>query len=246
VLRDNMWAGQPAFIFGGGPSVLVNYGKLPRVHAYGKVIAVNRSIELPLYPDLWIWLDKPLFDWILGGKFGPLAQARGRAFRGIRVTKGNNHRSDSCACAACMVERDTGFPVMKLSPPDPKKVQDRGWGLGLSISDGVRTGNNTGYWAINLAYCLGCNPIVLFGYDCNGDADNNQTWWHDGYAMRGKRGASVYNRMRSGFEEIAKELAEKNIVVYNVSPGTSIKGWPVYENLDDVLGLLGNGKQRPR
>jgi len=44
---------------------------------------------------------------------------------------------------------------------------------------GIRTGNNSGYQAINLAVHLGAKTIVLLGYDMKRSEDGNHHWFGD-------------------------------------------------------------------
>ena len=59
-LVDDAWNGRPAFLLGGGPSLL-QIGELKKLEDRGYIVALNRALELPLNVDLWTWIDSNFY-----------------------------------------------------------------------------------------------------------------------------------------------------------------------------------------
>jgi hypothetical protein len=215
-LRDDAWRNQPAILLGGGPSIGRHGFRISELQGKGRIFAVNRSIELPLEPDVWVWMDRPLYMNMKSGKFGAWAQYRLSVYRGPRITRtGSRH---------------------------PPEVIELGYSTGTGLGPTFHAAcisNNTGYWALNLAYCLGCEPIVLFGYDL-APVGGNQGWWHGGYGKAPS--ASPYERMRKHIEGLAPDLKAANRRVWNCSPGTAITTYEVVDNLDEIIKRLDEDK----
>lgn len=74
--------------------------------------------------------------------------------------------------------------------------------ISLSLERGCYSGGNSGFSALNLALCLGADPIILLGYDMLG-RDGKPAWFHDGYEglSSWQRMASCYDKFRSNFEK---------------------------------------------
>lgn len=85
---------------------------------------------------------------------------------------------------------------------------------------GLKTGNNSGYAAINLAYHLGAKVIILLGFDmCR--STHGEYHWHGGYPVK-NRDAS-FSKMLRYFETIAQPLQDEGIEVLNACPTSNIK-----------------------
>jgi uncharacterized Rossmann fold enzyme len=78
----------------------------------------------------------------------------------------------------------------------------------------LKHGNNSGYAAINLAYHLGCNRIILLGYDMK--LINNKSHFHEGYKDT-KQNNELYQSMKKSFPLLSKELEENHIKVINLN-----------------------------
>jgi hypothetical protein len=220
-LKDDMWKGSPAFIIGGGPSVSQQRDHFPLLHEYGKVVVTNRAIELDVRPDLWVWMEDRVFMWCLSGKIGPEAQRNALLFDGIHVARD-------------LVSRTVDYPpyvtLLKY------RTDNR---LGESFSGNVNTHSNVGFFALNLAYLLGADPIVLIGFDQRGALDDQNEWYHEGYPRkRSKKASHVYTVMRSGFENAAIQLAHEGRTVWNASPGSTLDFFETIDSLEEVFGRL--------
>ena len=95
--------------------------------------------------------------------------------------------------------------------------------------NGLCTGMNGGYQAINLAYLLGCTRIVLLGYElADGSA---QTHWFGDHPIKTNPG--LFPHMRRHFEQLAPVLRKKGVAVWNASANTALKCFPRM-SLDEV------------
>lgn len=217
--RPGAWRNEPAFIIGGGPSV--RECRIEKIQGCGRIIATNRGLELPIKPDIWTWADLRLWMWALyDGLLKKLADAI-RNFHGLRVTR--DTKSDY---EARVYPRDV---LLIPYTTEPK--------LGESF-DRMHGANNTGFWALNMAYLLGANPIVLIGFDCatsDKGQEDSADWWHGGYPEFVR--AESLQSYAGYFQEVAKQLDALGVTVFNASPLTELDCWPVME-LDDALAHI--------
>ena len=86
-------------------------------------------------------------------------------------------------------------------------------GLSPSITHGLCHGTNSGYMALNLALCLGADPIYLLGFDMQ--QTNGADWWHDGYPWPGT--PRKYSRFISHFNKIAGDIKPGRVINCNES-----------------------------
>jgi hypothetical protein len=103
---------------------------------------------------------------------------------------------------------------------------------------GLRTGNNSGYQAINLAYHFGVKRIVLLGYDMRVSPDG-RTHWHGGYTGYS---ADTYrdlfrNYMIPCFDTLVQPLRDAGIEVINATPNSALQCWS-YRPIGEVLATL--------
>ena len=96
------------------------------------------------------------------------------------------------------------------------KVLRKGVAHGLEKDPHVLAhGNNSGYAAINLAYHLGANRIVLLGFDMHNDGKD--THFHDGYPTK-STGDQIYrDKFLPGFTQLKSELDPEGVTVLNAS-----------------------------
>jgi hypothetical protein len=94
------------------------------------------------------------------------------------------------------------------------------------IRDGLMTGRNSGFQALNLAAHLGAKRIVLLGYDMRAELGGRvpKTHWFGDHP--GGTSPDVYNQMRPLFATIAAPLADRGIEVFNCSPGSALTAFP--------------------
>jgi len=105
------------------------------------------------------------------------------------------------------------------------KVLRKGVDHGLEKDPHVLAhGFNSGYAAINLAYHLGANRIVLLGFDMHNDGKD--THFHEGYPTQ-PAGDHIYkDKFLPGFKELERGLRADGITVFNASPYSSLNEFP--------------------
>ena len=180
LIRDGAWFGQPAFIIGGGPSLKdFDFSRLEGRN----VIAINRAVEF-CDPDIVFSMDTRFIKWIKNGILGDAARAKWKDMRATLVFANTARNS-------------TEFPHL----PDRSVVLPvkAGGEFTTTLADGVGHGLNSGFGAVNLAICMGANPIFLLGFDMKGGEDGKQAWFHNGYPDQ--QSGDVYNRFANAFEK---------------------------------------------
>ena len=101
---------------------------------------------------------------------------------------------------------------------------------GLSTDpDVIHTGRNSGYAAINLAYHLGAERILLLGYDLK-MRGNDRHWF--GAHPKGMEVQSDYALFASQFRTIIP--SQYGLEIWNVTRDTALACFPRYD-LDDVV-----------
>lgn len=162
ILKEGMWAGEPAFIIGGGPSLK----GFPFKRLIGKhVIACNRAHECGVAEMIVTGDRRWLRDNAVREDIDPnlpIVYAKRRFYRkplpfGTNSLNTNVYVMDCC------------------------NGVDRMWGR--TLQEGVSPGD-TGIRAANLAAILGADPIYLLGIDMGGGTGTSQAWWHLGYSNR--------------------------------------------------------------
>jgi hypothetical protein len=227
LLPDDAWAGRRCFIIGGGLSLKgFDFSSLQ-----GElVIGINRAFEF-CDCDIFLAIDAQVHTDIMLGEFGEAAKTRFENFEGYKVW-------------------------LDRTVPNVLYLRNYGAdGLTTALKDGLATGGNTGYAALNLAICLGASPIYLLGFDMKGDGKGGQAWFHDGY--RTKQKENVYDKFKTHFEIIAPEVARRGFKVVNLNPSSKLKCFP-FGLIDDIkdlgnpsvyfdgcLGFGDNFEQRP-
>jgi len=196
-IRDGMWSGQRCFVVGGGPSLRGFDWDLLKGEL---VIGTNRVYEY-FDPSILFGIDKRFFLNIIQGKYGESAREKFYASKAMkfRVNTGGDDEL-----------KDMGFATVKNAGKS---------GATKSLNDGLKTGGNSGYCAINLAMCLGATEIYLLGFDMRGDADGNQAHFHDGHPN--KQTENVYAGFLKHFPGIEKEAQERGVNIFNVHDGSS-------------------------
>ena len=200
------WAGETVAILGGGPSLTPWQAEACRGAC--RVIAVNTSYWLAPWADLLYFSDDVWWCWHHGGmemsgQSHP-GDPRYHAFRGIKAALEN----------ARTYGRDPAARILKN--------YDTGSGL-CTIRDGVYTGRNSGYQAINLAVHLGVARILLLGFDMRAVA--GRTHWHMAH-KRPTAPGDFEKEMLPRFPSLVAPLAERGIEIINCTPGSAIECFP--------------------
>ncbi len=191
ILPDGSWKNQQCFIIGGGESLKgFDFSKLKNE----LVIGVNRAYEA-MDCTINYSMDNNLYNWIIGEALGKKAKRKFEDFKGIPVWL------DSAGY-------DYPNGIFILNKLDGHKNN-------YAMRDGLRAGSNAGFGALNLAICLGANPIYLLGFDMEGK------WWHDGYPE--EHGDTIYTKYMFDFKELAPRLEKKGVRVINLNPESKLR-----------------------
>lgn len=184
------WMGETAYIVGGGPSVK---DIEPEVLKGRRVIAVNNAYRLFPFADICFFRD---YNWYNeDGADGELHQDALERFSGRVVTTDARFKH---AKGVHYLEHDKATKRRGLSANPAKLV----WGT------------NSGHEAINLAYHMGVNLIVLIGFDMTREHGDN---WHDDH-KRTVEERTYKSKFRPGIESVAEILKTAGVDVFNVSP----------------------------
>jgi hypothetical protein len=104
---------------------------------------------------------------------------------------------------------------------------------GLELDpQGLRTGRNGGYQAVNLAVHLGAGRIVLLGYDMQPGPKGEQHWHHD----HPTRIQSPYPLFLEKFATLVAPLEQAGVRVVNCSRRTALACFPK-QSLREALCL---------
>jgi len=196
ILHDGMWKDNPCYIIGGGESVKkYDLSKLRN----SLVIGINRAFEF-IDPAIIFSMDGRFWSWIEKGEFGEETRERFISYKhGLKVWL------------------NTGG---MFYPADILQVRcsgNRVWSY--SLEDGIGSGGNSGFAALNLAWLLGARPIYLLGYDMKGDG-SRQKWFHDGYPI--VQPESVYHKFKSSFEKYIPKEVCKDVINCNLESNLNI------------------------
>jgi len=197
LVPDNSWKDHRCFIVGGGPSLKdFNFSQLK-----GElVIGINRAFE-KMDCTVLFSMDPQYLYWVIHHRFGLEVSRKFKEFKGYRVW---------------LRTRKWAYPqgIFLVNSVGVRP-------LSYSMKKGLASGANSGFAALNLAVCLGVNPIYLLGFDMKGDENERQAWWHTGYMQ--KRSATVYDRFNVEFENVAPELKDRGIKVINLNRDSNMK-----------------------
>ena len=216
-----MWAGRRCFIIGGGPSLREFDWDLLKGEL---VIGTNRAYEF-FDPSILVGLDKRFFENCWQGRYGAEALEKFEASKATKVwvkTGGEDTKKPFL---------DRGFTIL----PNAGKS-----GATKSITEGLKTGGNSGYCAINLALCLGATEIYLLGFDMHGDNDGNAAHHHSGHPN--KQRDNVYAGFLKQMPGLAKEALDRDVKIWNITDGTSAIDCFTYAPLGKVDQVINFGK----
>lgn len=206
----NTWAGDTCVILAGGPSLSPDIAtKLGgKVH----VITINDSWRLFPFADAlyfgdaaWWQMQKDMNLRTVEGRFS----FHDMIYKGFWVTIADFAEHPQVRCLW-----STGQEGLETNPV------------------ALRTGSNSGYAAINLAYLYGAKRIILLGYDmkCQGE----KTHWHNGPRERAGVFSVALNAFLYHFESLVEPLKQAGVEVINSTPDSALKCWP-YVPLEEAL-----------
>lgn len=209
---EEEWPWSVVAILGGGPSLTPEQIECLRARREesrnaARVIALNTQLQLAPWADLHFFVDSKWWRWHCGAEWY-------RGFAGVRVTLENPK-----ICA-----REPGIRALKNYGLEP--------GL-CRVRDGVHTGNNAGYMAINFAVHLGARRILLLGFDMR--PVQGRTHWFGDHPSPTDPG--VYAKdMLPAFATLVKPLKQAKVEVLNCTPGSALSCFPSM-GLEQALAL---------
>lgn len=206
------WTGETCYVLGCGPSLRGFDARVLR--GRGRVITVNDSFRLAPWADVLYACD---LRWWQTRRAAVEAVWQGR-----RMVTLENHALEN---------QIPGVLRLRNSGED-----------GLETDTGaLRTGKNSGYQAIGLAYHFGASRIVLLGFDMRLGRHGELHWNErsDGQTPQGF--AQTLGLMLPKFETLRDPLAIAGVQVVNATPGSALRVWPMVR-LGDVLNENIGGK----
>ncbi len=188
LLSDGQWAGSPCVVLGGGPSMKPFVERLGEFPIGTRFVGVNQSWRL--CAEVIYAIDVQVFE---------LAEStykeewRRKTEEGqVRITHQTNAPKGSWPRASWVGQLNTNE-----------------WGT--SFEKGIVAPNNSGLAALNIADVLGCDPIVLLGFDGwhKGQPQN----WHEDYPRHGsfrpKNAEMTCKRWTVNFNLVASKIRAK-------------------------------------
>lgn len=209
VVSNKAWAGKPCYIIGGGPSLEGHWPwLLPRLEGQ-LTIGINRVYE-QFDPTIIFGMDPTFIRWLQMGKYGELAEHKWKKSKAYKVwlLTYKTKVADDIYILKCI----GGYTKALQSFPS-------------RMENGIGHGKNSGYAALNLAVCLGANPIYLLGYDMKKDGE--KTHWHDGHPK--VMPDHVPESFKKHFFFASKELIKWGIKVINLNPKSALNCFPKAE-----------------
>lgn len=203
VLPDGSWKGKPCFIVGGGPS-LRNFdwdllkGK--------RTIGVNRAYEM-FDPTVIFSMDTRFLLWIKQEKYGPEATRRFAMSTAYRVWL--------CTYNCRLPEEILILKVWKTYGQGKRAFP-------ATMREGIGHGHNSGYGALNLAACLGANPIYLLGFDMKYEAEHGQmqSHWHKGHPVAHQPDTVL--KFIQYFPYVEREAKKMGLRIINLNPESGL------------------------
>lgn len=211
VLPDRSWKGKPCVVIGGGPSLQDFDWELLRGW---RTIGVNRVYE-KFDPTIIFSMDTRFLRWIMEEKYGDEARKKFVASKAYKVW---------LCTYNCKLPLE--IYIVKVW-----ENYSRGFrAFPETMRNGIGHGNNSGYGALNLAVCLGADPIYLLGFDMQylktdpKDVTQYRTHWHEGHPQPHKPDTVI--RFREYFRLPAAKTRELGIEIINLHPGSALDCFP--------------------
>jgi hypothetical protein len=211
-----LWPGATFVIVAGGPSLTAEQVNAcrDRHDAHGsrvRMIVINDGYRLAPWADVLYFCDCKWWGSFRHGE-------KLKAWQGLIVRMDGGHYNFG----------DPRIKVMRNCETGPGLATQR---------DGLNTGRNSGYQAINLAVHLGAKRIVLLGYDMQAATDRGRPKTHWFGDHPGGTSPSVYDQFLPWFDTLVKPLAAKGIEIVNCTPGSRLRAFP-QRKLGEVLDAI--------
>lgn len=215
ILPDGAWRDEPVFIVGGGPSLKEFDFNLLKDK---KVIGINRAYE-KIDPTIIFGMDTSFLKWVLEGRYGKESRQTFLNSSAIKVWLATHPVNLPGDIYIVRVARDYRHGLKAFT-----------W----SFKNGIGHGNNSGYASINLACCLGANPIYLLGFDMKFSPKGSH--WHNGHIR--KRPERVFKKFAGPLTDKAPAIKKHGFKVINLvvngPQDTGLKCFPI-KKYNEVL-----------
>ena len=211
---EPLWAGQTAFLLGGGPSLAKV--DLRRLSGHS-VMAINSSAK----PAMAAGLDEDGVLFFMDNGWWRDHRSLCEAWRGPVVTLSRAAKRE----APELVRRlDTTTPQPAFPPAG---------------APAVRWGRSSGHLAISLAIAMGAARIVLLGYDMR--LVDGRSHHHDDYSRRTH--PDVFADFLAHFEGWDGEAKAAGVEILNATPDSALTEFPMVAPAD-ILPARQYGKRR--
>jgi hypothetical protein len=214
---ERSWAGETVFCIASGPSLTKEQVEATKGR---RLIVVNDNYLIAPWADLLYFADLKWHKWHSEGlakswpwvSFKPEEVKRNLAeFKGQKVSI-ENGKGNTVEANDVFIIGNHGHDKLSEKP------------------DGVSTGSNSGYQAINIAVLAGAKRIVLLGYDMR--YENKRTHAHNGHPQ--KMPESTYLGFASKFKSMKPQLEKLGVEVLNATPKSAIDAFPKV-SLESIL-----------
>jgi hypothetical protein len=207
VLPDGAWRGQPCFIVGGGPSLCgFDFERLRGQ----RVIAINRAYENLPFADIMFAIDPQYYANCRAAKVGASHAEKMAVYKKWQLFTGYKVWLDTNRTNISDIHLLPHGPLYE-SPPYKN-----------TMKVGIATCNFSGPAAVNLAMCLGANPIYLLGFDCK--HDGKQTHYHSGYEHTAN--SLKLKQLALDFGKIKQKADALGFKIVNLSQDSLITAFP--------------------
>jgi hypothetical protein len=197
-----LWPNSLVVCIGSGPSLSkfqIDYIQNKPI----KIIAINDAYRACPFADLLYASDYRWWQYHI---------EETKQFKGLRVGLGYRNRPFEGIYYVAPELNERGDPVSTGLSLDPRYI---------------RTANNSGFQAINLAVLLGAKRIVLLGYDMKKDVYGRSHFFGD--HPQKIRSESCYQSFISHFHTMVKPLKEIDVEIINCTPGSALHVFPMGE-----------------
>lgn len=202
-----VWPGETIAILASGPGLVP--AEVSALRGVVRVVAVSDAVRLAPWADVLYSSDRRWWK-AYGGCPG---------FAGAKYSIGQSRgRSDVLTSYPDIhVLRHTGIEGLELMP------------------DGLRSGEHSGYAAINLAVHFGAARIVLLGYNLGKRPGEPSHFFGAQAAGLHETSALEYQRFRRHYGTMLEGLAAAGVEVINSTVGTALEAFPVRPLWPDAL-----------
>lgn len=214
VLPDGSWKGQRCFLIGGGPSLRgFDFERLRGE----RVIAINAAFKFCMFADILFFMDRANFY---------MAMLKGRMNDG-GIKKAWDEFSGYKVFLDLLQNRQIpGCHQLYAN----SSIES---GLTFTMKKGLIHGNNSGHGALNLAFCLGANPIYLLGYDFYFVGPKKQRGhFHNVY--KHELSENGFLAFIKHFQKSSKILRRAGVRVFNCNSKSRLRYFE-FADIDEVL-----------